>query len=101
MKRGRPPKAKIPEIEQQYDYDRFVGKGFFKTLPEILSKRFAEGWKYIEIFNLGKDYTKSIDGEYPVLFGVLYEKQIVTIVSQLESLCDNTSDTKNKFTFSE
>lgn len=74
MKRGRPPKAKMPEIEQQYDYDRFEGRSFFEILPDILNKRYADGWKYVDIYKLGVNTSKMIDGEYPLVYGVLYER---------------------------
>lgn len=59
---------KIPE---QYDYDRFKGRNFLKTLPEILNKRYGEGWRFLKIFNLGEDTSRI---PIKTVYGILYEK---------------------------
>lgn len=60
MKKGRKPNE-IIEIPEIYDSDRFDGTSFSKTLPAILNKRYADGWKFIQLYSQGVN-------EYGILY---------------------------------
>lgn len=81
------------EIPRFYDYDVFKGSEFLKTLPEILCKRYVDGWEFVRVFRLGED-----PGKIPIktIYGVLYKN--INSLSILSDHLDSIviSEAKNR-----
>ncbi len=85
-KKGRPSKKKTFEINRQYDMDTLVGEDWKRQFPEILNKRYADGWKYIPSYIRvgihGKEWDEKLNQEIIVYkYGVLYERRNDTSIS--------------------
>ena len=63
---------KNEEHSPQYDTDTVEGESWKKCLPEILNKRFIDGWKYTPpIMRIGRNETQS---GAPYIYSILYER---------------------------
>lgn len=78
--------AKNISLYEQYDNDIIVGTEFLQRLPEILNKRYTEGWKYVQLFRVGEETRK-----IPIkpIYSILYER---VAINTIESFGDSTSE---------